>query len=447
MKQVLGLTLFLFSLLTVFSSVSLAEVKLETDIEAQLKDNQRRLNNAQAWLRNHGELYQDGNCVKPFSQTVTENSCDSSKEKLALALCAGPAGCRVIANMFANELDHEAKQFLLSQTCIAAVNELSGKEKSSDLDKIMDIGVNVIDSLSTLGLRSKNQYIKGISAVLKGGVAFASFWEFKSCLDKSKSQNSCSDVSSIKWEAVETEGFGKCNRYVEQVSDTQRQISSLEMKREPIKLVRDYYRDLTRNDAYAAIDKWESPSPGKKRSLRGVINGIEYFTINELGLKDFGYNTARVLADTTGKQRKGKAENWLVSIDLNKSYGTWKISYIKGISKNGSVPKQPARKRDAPVKVVRWYFKALDRADVSDAINKWKPLSSYKEHRLRGIIEGIEWFRVNDAHLITLDGDTSRVFVDITGKQKRRSSERWTGSIELEKHYGKWKISEMNLNK
>jgi limonene-1,2-epoxide hydrolase/Tfp pilus assembly protein PilX len=444
-----ALVLLVFSFLTILSSVSLARVELETDIEALLEDNQRQLNNARSWLRSHDEVYKGGNCVKPYvSKTITETSCDSSKEKLAMARCAGPAGCRVIANMFANELEHEAKQFLLSRTCIAAVNELSDQEESTDLEKIMDIGVDMADSLSTLGLRSKYKPVKWISAIVKGGVGVLSFMEFKSCLDEVKSQSSCSDVSSIKWEAIETEDFLKCNRYVEQVSDAQRQISSLEVKLEPIRLVRGYYRNLARKNSDAAIDKWESPSSGKQRSLRNIIRGVEYFKINELGLKNVSYNTAQVLADTTGKQRKGRAENWLVSIDLNKSYGTWKISYIKGISKNGSVPKQSKSKRNAPVNVVKRYFNALNRADVNGAIAKWMPLSSNKKkHRLRGIIENIQWFKINKAELIILDDETSKVFVDVTGKQKRRSPERWTGSIKLEKHDGEWKISELNLTK
>ena len=440
--------ILVFSFLIVLSSVSLAAVELETDIKAQLEDAQRLSNNASSWLRNHDEVYQGGSCIKPYiNKIVTETSCDSSKKKLAMASCAGPAGCRVIANMFANELDHEAKQFLLSQTCIAAVNELSDKEESTDLEKIMDIGVDVADSLSTLGLRSKYKPVKWISALVKGGVGVLSFLEFKSCLDDVKSQNSCSDVSSIKWEAVETEDFWKCNRYVKQVSDAQRQISSLEVKLEPVRLVRGYYRNLNENDSYAAIDKWESPSSGKKRSLRGIIGGIEYFKINELGLKNFSYDTAQVLANTTGKQRKGRTQNWLVSIDLNKSYGTWKISYIKGISKNGSVPKQSKSKRNAPVNIVQQYFNALDKAYINDAIDKWMPLSSGKERRLRGIIKDVQWFRINEAKLINLDYDTSKVFVDVTGKQKQRSKERWTGSIKLEKLRGEWKISEMNLAK
>ena len=48
---------------------------------------------------------------------------------------------------------------------------------------------------------------------------------------------------------------------------------------------------------------------------------------------------------------------------------------------------------------------------------------------------------------MSLDDNTSKVFVDVTGKQKASGSERWTGSIELEKISGEWKISGISLAK
>ena len=113
-----------------------------------------------------------------------------------------------------------------------------------------------------------------------------------------------------------------------------------------------------------------------------------------------------------------------------------------------SADQKSVDKADAPpVKVVREYYDALNRADANAAIKKWKPLSSAQERRLLNIIKGIEWFRVNDAYLMSLDDNTSKVFVDVTGKQKASGSERWTGSIELEKISGEWKISGISLAK
>jgi hypothetical protein len=439
----------LMSALILFSyTICLSAVELATDIKAQLKDSQERSRDAQSWLRNHDEIYQGGSCVKPYvSKTTTSTVCNSSEKKeTAIALCAARAGgCNFVADKLGEQLDSATARFLSSQACSATVAKVSGD--SYGFEQMLEtFAIDAVDATADSLMESDSKLFQILGTLGKGALLVKAAAEFSKCIDSIELQVTCSDVSSVKWERSETEDFHKCNKYVEQLSEIEKEIPILEGKLSLVKLVESYYIDLNRGDARSAFSKWDSQSLEKNSGfLTRVIEGIEYFKINELGLESIEYDTAKVLVNTTGKQRKRSAEDWLVSVSLHKLDTEWKIFEIKGIKKNGVVPKQPDGERKAPESTVRQYFSALDKANTNIALSMWKSLSTAQKRRLKTIIDGIEQFHINEAQLITLDSDTSRVFVDVTGKQKGRSSERWTGSIMLELLGEEWKISEMNL--
>ncbi len=66
---------------------------------------------------------------------------------------------------------------------------------------------------------------------------------------------------------------------------------------------------------------------------------------------------------------------------------------------------------------------------------------------MRRIIRNIDWFRVNNIELDSFSSYYATVSIDVTGKQKRRRSERWVGQVDLEKVSGNWKITKLRLSK
>jgi E3 ubiquitin-protein ligase DOA10 len=110
---------------------------------------------------------------------------------------------------------------------------------------------------------------------------------------------------------------------------------------------------------------------------------------------------------------------------------------------------EQARRRteeQAVVNLVKDYYADLNRNDADSAISKRKSVSN--EQKLRSVINGIESFRVNEVSLTEMGSGYATVQVNVTGKQKKGSTETWTGTIELEKNeWSEWKITTLNLTK
>jgi len=101
------------------------------------------------------------------------------------------------------------------------------------------------------------------------------------------------------------------------------------------------------------------------------------------------------------------------------------------------------RRRQAPVNVVRSYYEDLNRNNASSALSK--RIGVKNKRKVRNIIRGIDWFRVNSVKLNSFSSSYATVSVDVTGKQKTGRPERWVGTIDLENVGGEWKISRMNF--
>jgi len=113
---------------------------------------------------------------------------------------------------------------------------------------------------------------------------------------------------------------------------------------------------------------------------------------------------------------------------------------------NASPPAYTIASNQAPVNLVRAYYQDLDHNRASAAIDKRKPsLSARTKDNLRSIIEGVEWFKVNRLSLERSNSSTAIVATDVSGKQRGRQPERWTGTIELKRYYGDWRIEHLNL--
>lgn len=97
-----------------------------------------------------------------------------------------------------------------------------------------------------------------------------------------------------------------------------------------------------------------------------------------------------------------------------------------------------------PEDVVRAYYEAINRGNTELAIRKWLDPN---EDNLRGLIEGSEWVRLNEVHLINQNAVNATLSLDVTGKAKSyTTAQRWKGTIELENNVdGEWKIVTMRL--
>lgn len=215
----------------------------------------------------------------------------------------------------------------------------------------------------------------------------------------------------------------------------------------PVKVVREYYEDLSKGDTDAAIRKWHSSSLEKK--WLNDIKNIKWSPAEEVQSITFNGKTSKVFVKVKGKQKEENLERWVGYwvgyIELKKNGdGKWEIFNltIGKVARDGLVPLPPDK--DAPVEIVLEYYENLKRRNTEGAISKWHISSQKQVDNLSEIIENGEWYEVHKAYSITSDGNTSgntsKVFVDVRSKQKGKNPARWKGYIELEK---KWKISNM----
>jgi hypothetical protein len=93
--------------------------------------------------------------------------------------------------------------------------------------------------------------------------------------------------------------------------------------------------------------------------------------------------------------------------------------------------------------VVRQYYAALNRRDVEAARRTWKT----PPPRLQDMIQQVDWYRMEDIRLLQGDTSAAQVEVSVIGKRRNQQPERWSGTVELEKISGEWKIAQMRLTR
>lgn len=108
-----------------------------------------------------------------------------------------------------------------------------------------------------------------------------------------------------------------------------------------------------------------------------------------------------------------------------------KSEEISQIEKNESSPEQ----------VVRDYYNNLDKGQVDAALDKWNFSSDSQERRIRGLADGVEWFKLNQMKLMSANSKSATVSAEVSGKKEGQASGRWSVTIDLEKISGEWKIT------
>jgi len=199
----------------------------------------------------------------------------------------------------------------------------------------------------------------------------------------------------------------------------------------PVDLVREYYEDINRGDADSVVSKWKSPN---EKKLRSIVTGKSQCKINEIGLKNLYLNQAQVSIDVTCRQR------WAGTFELEKVWGEWKITKIKLSASEKTVRhdrEAENRHQQAPVDLVREYYEDINRGDANSVVSKWK---SPNEKKLRSIVTGNSQCKINAIGLKNLYSNQAQVSIDVTCRR------RWAGTVELEKVWGKWKITKQNLS-
>jgi serine/threonine protein kinase len=151
---------------------------------------------------------------------------------------------------------------------------------------------------------------------------------------------------------------------------------------------------------------------------------------------------ARVKAET--EARIAKAEQARLKAEAEARLAEAEQARLKAeIEARMAANADEERRRQAPVNVVRSYYEDLDRNNASSALSK--RIGVKNKRKVRNIIRGIDWFRVNSVKLNSFSSSYATVSVDVTGKQKTGRPERWVGTIDLENVGGEWKISRMNF--
>lgn len=95
----------------------------------------------------------------------------------------------------------------------------------------------------------------------------------------------------------------------------------------------------------------------------------------------------------------------------------------------------------SPEQVVRNYYDNLDKGRVDAALDQWKFSSKSQEPKIRGLAEGIEWFKLNHIELMNANSRSATISAEVSGKKKGQPSGRWSVTIDLEKISGEWKIT------
>jgi len=106
-------------------------------------------------------------------------------------------------------------------------------------------------------------------------------------------------------------------------------------------------------------------------------------------------------------------------------------------------PVENSKASDELAAFVRSYYAALDRRDVDAALVKWKA----SPKNFSALVKNIEYFKVNDVRVRSVDANHATVWVDVIGKTySSANSERWMGDIALDAIApGKWAITSLNL--
>jgi serine/threonine protein kinase len=97
----------------------------------------------------------------------------------------------------------------------------------------------------------------------------------------------------------------------------------------PAQVVRSYYEAINSNNASLAISIWNSPTQKKRRSIRKLTKGVDWFRVNEIKMISISGNYATVSVDVTGKQRgKSAEERWAGTVELENVWGNWKVTKL-----------------------------------------------------------------------------------------------------------------------
>jgi myosin heavy subunit len=98
-----------------------------------------------------------------------------------------------------------------------------------------------------------------------------------------------------------------------------------------VKLVCEYYADLNRRDAKAALEKWDPSAEQLKplqRELPRNLEGLKGFPVTRVALVSSDLSSATVEADAT-EEKPNKSVDWFVKIDLRHDGQGWKILSLK----------------------------------------------------------------------------------------------------------------------
>lgn len=172
-----------------------------------------------------------------------------------------------------------------------------------------DLGI-IIDKVSTKKTKSRQQPRSRLYVFL----TILTIYLIPQGISENRPENKSELIANINYKREE-----KASPRVETEISQQQQI---------LNLVRDYYQDISRNDADAVIQKWKSP---KKNKLRQLVSNVDWVNMNKLKLVNLDSNQAQISIDATFKNKgnSAKEQRWVGTIYLEIVRGEWKITKIK----------------------------------------------------------------------------------------------------------------------
>lgn len=179
------------------------------DIEKNLKSSKKSKIDALIWLKMNNNVYQGGQCVKPYFGLPPKTACSpSERDKKAASMCAlVVGGCDSAASVIGNKLGSSTANYLTSQACSAYVSNLKGD--TYDIENMLGtFATDLADNFSDHLMDSDNGLVRLFGLIAKVGVVSKRVDEFKECVNYASFQ--CSEVYDT-WNEKPKELLSKCN--------------------------------------------------------------------------------------------------------------------------------------------------------------------------------------------------------------------------------------------
>lgn len=223
------------------------------------------------------------------------------------------------------------------------------------------------------------------------------------------------------------------------------------MQQRALAFVDGYYGSLGRASCDTLAAMWVAAPP----RLCALIEDAAGFQVRDKRLVSMSAQEAMVFVAVEGATRGEQSKPWQGCLDLAWSGDDWKLvrqhaedsgpcagDWSQTDAPSPTPDPGDGQDREAALSFADRYYAALNDSDYKAVASLWDP--GKRPGRLRGLVENVEWIRIDAKELVSLDADHAGVAVAVTGKAKDDATERsYRMYLELVRRGGDWKLVKM----